>query len=76
MVARGSNKKWNGSSYGKKWGKHSHSSSDSLNGHVVSWHKSDCSSSEEALKATYYPAMGDRGYLGKFHASNFNFEGK
>ena len=60
-----------GRGMGKKWG--SHSSSDSLEGHVVSWKKSDCSSSEETLKATYYPAMGDRGYLGRFHASNFDF---
>lgn len=63
------NKKW-GQGMNKKW--RSHSSSDSLHGHVVSWNKSECSS-EELLKATYSPAMGDRGYLGKFHASNFDF---
>lgn len=59
----------------KKWGSHSsHSSHDSYDGHVVCWKKSGgCNKKEKTLKATYYPAMGDRGYLGKFHASNFDF---
>lgn len=32
------------------------------------------SSSEEGMhKYSYYPAMGDIGYLGRFHESNFDF---
>ena len=61
--------------WGMKRHAHTHSHSNENRGHLVSnWKRdSSCSSSEENVRATYDPAMGDRGYLGRFHASNFNF---